>query len=264
MKIINFEGLGLYFNINSIAIKIGKLEIYWYAIFIVIAFIIAILFCRKDNGKYKIKFEDILELLIIVIPVSIICARLYYIVFNIADFIQNPIDIFNIRNGGLAIYGGLIGGIITIIIFCKIKQIKILDMLDYIVPFVPLGQSIGRWGNFFNGEAHGTITNNIIRMGIVENGKYIEVHPTFLYESIATLIIFIILYTKRNKRSYEGQLIYLYLFLYAMIRAFIEGLRTDSLMLGNIRISQLLSIILVIIFGGILVYKGIKEKRKYE
>lgn len=250
------------FKLNSIAINLFGINIYWYAILIVIAFIVAIILMEKDKGKYNIKFEYILELIIIAIPISIICARLYYIVFNINDFIKNPIDLFNIRNGGLAIYGGLIGASITIIVFCKIKKIGTLDMLDYIVPFVPLGQSIGRWGNFFNVEAHGTITNNFFRMGIIEDGNYIEVHPTFLYESIATLVIFIILYTKRNKRDYKGQLTYIYLFLYGLVRAFIEGLRTDSLMFGRIRISQLISLILVIVFGSILVNKAIKGKKK--
>ena len=133
-------------------------------------------------------------------------------------------------------------------------------MCDYIVPFLPLGQAIGRWGNFFNGEAHGIETNSIFRMGIMENGTYIQVHPTFLYESICTFLIFIFLFVKRNKRNYQGELTYTYFFLYGIVRAFIEGLRTDSLMLGNIRISQMLSIILSIICGSILIYKRLKNK----
>ena len=135
-------------------------------------------------------------------------------------------------------------------------------MCDYIAPYLPLGQAIGRWGNFFNGEAHGTETNSIFRMGIMENGNYIQVHPTFLYESICTFIIFIILFTKKNNRKYTGQLTYLYFFLYSIVRAFIEGLRTDSLMLGNFRISQILSIILSIVCGSILIYKRIKNKNE--
>ena len=139
---------------------------------------------------------------------------------------------------------------------------NILDMLDYIAPYLALGQAIGRWGNFFNGEAHGTVTNNTFRMGIVENGQYMEVHPTFLYESICNLIIFVILFLLRNKRKYKGQITYIYLSLYGFIRAIIEGLRTDSLMLGTFRISQVLSIILCIIFSIIMIYKEIKYKRE--
>ena len=137
-------------------------------------------------------------------------------------------------------------------------------MLDYIVPYLPLGQAIGRWGNFFNKEAYGIETNNIFRMGIIENGQYIEVHPTFLYESICCLIIFFILYVLRYKRKYKGQMICIYLALYGLERTIIEGLRTDSLMLGNIRISQLLSIILCIICSIILIYKEIKGKKENE
>lgn len=166
--------------------------------------------------------------------------------------------------GGLAIYGGVIGAIGAIAIYCKVKKIKVLDVLDYIAPYLALGQAIGRWGNFFNGEAHGTETTNFLRMGITENGNYIQVHPTFLYESVCTFIIFIILYKLRNKRKYRGQLTYLYFFLYGIARSIIEGFRTDSLMLGDLRISQILSIVLTIIFGAILLYKKVKKKNEKE
>lgn len=263
MKEITFTGLGLNFRINSIAINIFGLNIYWYAIFIVSAFSIGIILCKKDDGKYNIKFEQVLEILLFTIPISIICARLYFVIFKLDYYMQNPTEIINIRNGGLAIYGGIIGAILTISIYCKINKIKLLDILDYFVPYLVLGQAIGRWGNFFNAEAYGTETNNIFRMGIIENGIYKEVHPTFLYESICCFLIFILLYTIRNKREYKGQLTYIYLCLYGFVRAVIEGLRTDSLMLGNLRISQVLSIILCIIFGTILIYKKV-EKRKNE
>lgn len=264
MKEITFPGLGINFNINSIAISIFGIDIYWYAIFIVIAFITALLLLKRDEGKYNIKFEDVLEVLVIGIPIAFICARLYFVLFKLQDYIYNPLEIFNIRNGGLAIYGGIIGATATIIIYCKIKKIRISDMLDYIVPFLPLGQAIGRWGNFTNGEAHGTITNSIFRMGIVENGNYIEVHPTFLYESICNLILFILLFKLRNKRKYEGELTYIYLAIYGLVRAIIEGIRTDSLMIGNYRVSQLISIAICIIFTNILIYKKIKGKSKNE
>ena len=264
MREILFPGLNLKFQINSIAVNIGIISIYWYAIFIVSAFAIAILFLKKDDGKYKIKFEDIMELFLILIPMSIVFARLYFVIFKFDYYINNPVEILDIRNGGLAIYGGIIGAIITILVFCKIKKINFLDVLDYIVPYLALGQAIGRWGNFFNGEAHGSITSNILRMGIVENGTYIEVHPTFFYESICNLVIFLILYFMRNKRQYRGQLTYIYLTLYGLIRAIIEGLRTDSLMLGSFRISQVISILLFMVFGSILIYKKVKGKIKNE
>lgn len=261
MQEITFNGLGLNFYINNIAVKFHNINIYWYAIFIVLAFVIGIALCRKDDGKYNIKFEDILELAIIMIPIAIISARIYFILFKLEYYTQNPLEILDIKNGGLAIYGGIIGAIITIIIYCKKKNINILDMLDYIAPYLALGQAIGRWGNFFNVEAYGTETNNIFRMGIVKNSNYIEVHPTFLYESVGCLLIFILLYSLRNKRSYKGQLTYIYLSLYGFIRAIIEGLRIDSLMFGNFRVSQILSIILCITFSSILIYKKIKVVR---
>lgn len=154
MNEISFPSFNLYLKINNIVISIWNVRIYWYAVFIVIAFIIGILCCKKDSGKYNIKFEDILELIAIVIPVSIISARIYFILFNLNYYINNPMDIFLVWNGGLAIYGGIIGSVIAVAIYCKIKRINLLDLLDYLVPYLVLGQAIGRWGNFFNGEAH--------------------------------------------------------------------------------------------------------------
>ena len=262
MSQVIFPSINLKLNISRVVINIFGIDIYWYAILIVLSFTIGIILCKKDDKKYNIKFEDILEVLIIVIPISILCARLYFVIFKLDYYLKFPQEILNFRDGGLAIYGGIIGTVITIIIYCKVKKINILDMLDYIVPYLPLGQAIGRWGNFFNIEAYGIETNNIFRMGIIENGQYIEVHPTFLYESICCLIIFFILYVLRYKRKYKGQMICIYLALYGLERTIIEGLRTDSLMLGNIRISQLLSIILCIICSIILIYKEIKGKKK--
>ena len=262
METINFEGLGLSFNINKVLVDINGLKIHWYAVIIVVGIIIAILLCKKDDGKYKIKFENILELALFMLPISIICARIYFVIFKLDYYTQHPQEIFNISGGGLAIYGGVIGAIITIIVYCKIKKIRILDMLDYIAPYLPLGQAIGRWGNFFNSEAHGIETNSLFRMGIVEDGKYIQVHPTFLYESICTFLISLFLFIRRNKREYSGEQTYWYFFLYGIIRTIIEGIRTDSLMLGNIRISQILSLLLSIVFGYILIYKKVKNEKK--
>ena len=264
MREIIFPTIQLKLNINNVAFQIFGVDIYWYALFIVSAFLLAIIFCKIDDGKYNIKFETILELLIITIPISIVCARLYFVLFKLDYYMQNPTEIFDIRNGGLAIYGGIIGAVITIAIYSKIKKIDIRDILDYLVLYLALGQAIGRWGNFFNQEAYGTITNNIFRMGIVENGIYKEVHPTFLYESISCFIIFILLFIMRNKRQYKGQITYLYLCLYGIIRAVIESMRTDSLMLGNFRISQILSIMLFITFTTILIYKNRKREKKSE
>lgn len=246
--------------IPRIAFELFGLPIYWYAILIVGSMILGILWCRFHDGRFGIKFDTILDLAIIVLPTAIICARLYYVAFSLDYFIENPKEIFQIKDGGLAIYGGLLGGVAVIAIFSKIKKFKILDFLDYIVPIVALCQSIGRWGNYINIEAYGYETNWPIKMEIIENGITKYVHPTFLYESIGTLIIFILLSILSRKRKFSGEITYMYIICYSFIRFFIEGLRTDSLMLFNCRISQILSLALFIIFSMIMIYKKIKYK----
>ena len=149
MKEITFPDLNLVFNIDSIAINIGGISIYWYAILIVSAFIIGIIFCKNDDGKYSVKFDDILELMIMLIPISVISARIYFVLFKLNYYIQNPIEIFDIRNGGLAIYGGIVGAIIVILAFCKAKKINTLDMLDYIVPYLALRSINWKMGELF-------------------------------------------------------------------------------------------------------------------
>ena len=252
MNTITFPGLNLEFNISKVAFKIFGVEIYWYAVLIVAAMVLALIMYKKRDGLYEIKFNNIMDLALYVIPISIICARLYYIIFNLEYYLQNPKEILNLRSGGIAIYGAIIGGAITCWVFCKKRKINILDLLDYIVPGLVLGQAIGRWGNFINVEAYGGETTSILRMGIIENSKYIEVHPTFLYESIACLIVFIILLLLKNKRKFKGEIVYTYLILYSLQRFFVEGLRTDSLMLGNIRVSQILSVIIFV--AGVTIY----------
>lgn len=261
MQTITFPGLNLEFHISKIAIQIGKISIHWYAIFIVLAFIIALYLCKRKNGLYNVKFENILDLFLILIPVSIICARLYYCLFKLDVYMKNPIKILDITTGGLAIYGGIIGGVITCYIYCKKKKIDTLNLLDYIVPFLSLGQAIGRLGNFVNVEAYGIQTKLPWRMGIIENNQYIEVHPTFIYEAIVTLILFFFLIKLQNKRKIKGEVTYTYLIVYSLSRAIIESLRSDSLMLYKFKISQILSIAIFVVFCIILCFKKIKYKK---
>lgn len=183
---------------------------------------------------------------------GVIGARLYYILFKFDYYISNPPQIFNFRDGGIAIYGGIIAIVIFLLIYCKITKLKFLDLVDYLVPYFALGQSFGRWGNFFNVEAYGSATKSIFRMGIESSTGYIEVHPVFLYESICTLLIFIILSILKRRRKFEGQIFYMYFILYGFIRMFLEGLRTDSLWIGDFRVSQILSIVLFL--GFLVVY----------
>lgn len=257
MNTVTFPLLNLELNINKIAFAILGVPIYWYAILIVASIALAIFLCKKNDGKYNICYSDIIDLSIILIPVAFICARLYYVIFNLKSYTSLE-SVLNIKDGGLAIYGGIIGGAITIYFFCKKKNIKMLDLLDYIVPYLALGQAIGRWGNFINVEAYGTQTNLPWKMGIETINGIQYVHPTFLYESICTFIIFIILTKLSKNRKFSGQIVYVYLILYSLIRFFIEGLRIDSLMIGDFRISQIVSVVLFITFW-VVYYKNIRE-----
>lgn len=275
MNTVIFPSINLELNIKRVAFSILGIDIYWYGIIIALAIMIALLILKLQDGKFGIEFNTILDLAIYLIPISLICARIYYVLFNLQQYTNNPLKIFNLRDGGMAIYGGIIGGLITCIIFCKKRKIKILNMLDYIVPVLALGQAIGRWGNFINIEAHGTETNSIFRMGIIENGTYMEVHPTFLYESIITFFLAILLLNIKDSekikkdskkqliRKYPGQVTFIYLIVYSFARFFIEGIRTDSLMLFNFRISQILSMAIFVVFCLILTYKELKHKKSY-
>ena len=247
--------------ISQVAFELFGIPVYWYGVLIVFSMVLALVWCGFHSGRFGVKFDDILDMAIFVIPVAILGARLYYVIFSLQYFIHNPSEIFGIKDGGLAIYGGIIGGLITILIMCKMKKLKVLDITDYIAPVLALAQSIGRWGNYINIEAYGYETNLPIKMEIIENGVIKYVHPTFLYESICTFIIFIILSSLSRNRKFSGEITYIYIICYSFIRFIIEGLRTDSLMFFNCRISQILSLALFIVFSCILIYKKNKNKQ---
>lgn len=247
MNLVKFPGLNINLKVPQIAFSVFGIEVYMYAICIVTGIIVAAILCNISKEKFENKFENILDIGIFSLFFGIIGARIYFIIFNLEYYLNNIKEVFNFRDGGLAIYGGLITGILTTIIICKIKKIDILNVLDYVIPFVALAQAIGRWGNFFNVEAYGYETDIFLRMGIFTSDGYIEVHPTFLYESICTILIFFILRKLQKNRKFKGEIFLLYCILYSGIRFFIEGLRIDSLMFYNFRISQILSIIIFLI-----------------
>lgn len=260
MKIVTFPLINLTCKLNPIAITLFGVSIYWYAVIIVASILLAFFLCYRKRGTFGISYDTILDLSLILIPVAFICARLYYVIFAWEQY-TNISQIFNIKDGGLAIYGGMIGGAITIYFFCKKRKIAVLDILDYLVPYLALGQCLGRWGNFINVEAYGRVTNVPWKMGIVTKDMVEYVHPTFLYESIATLCIFFILSRLSKKRKFKGEITYVYLILYSFVRFLIEGLRSDSLMFYQVRISQILSSILFVIFCGILIDKIENNKK---
>lgn len=261
MNIVRFPGLNLDLKIPQIAGNIFGIDIYMYAICIVIGILVLIILCKNSKEKFENNFDVVLNIGTISLIFGILGARLYFILFNLDYYLNNIIEIFNFRDGGLAIYGGLITGILTAYIICKIKKIDILNLLDYVIPFIALAQGIGRWGNFFNIEAYGSNTNIFLRMGIYTQTGYIEVHPVFLYESICDILIFLILRKLQKNRKFKGEIFFLYCILYSGIRFFIEGLRIDSLMIYNFRISQILSLFIFII-SIIIFYKNIKDIKK--
>lgn len=252
---------------NPVALEIGNFEIRWYGILIACGVLVAMALTSYNCKRKNIDFDIILDGFLITFPVAIIGARAYYVIFEFNNYSDNLIDIFNIRQGGLAIHGGLIGAFIAVYIFTRIKKINMMKYLDIVAPSIILAQAIGRWGNFMNGEAHGGPVSyefiskfpQFIQKGMNINGVYY--HPTFLYESIWNIIVFIILliilYKKNNNEN--GIVIASYLILYSLGRVFIEGLRTDSLMFGEIRVAQLISILGIILGIGIITY--IKKKR---
>lgn len=242
---------------DRVFLSIGSINIYWYSVLIVIAIVIGMYFSLKQAIKNGLGKDFLYDLIFLLIPVGIIGARLYYVLFNFSMFKDNILDIFKVWEGGLAIYGVVIAAIIFIIFYCRKKNKSILLTLDTLVPYLMLGQAIGRWGNFINKEAHGGLTTiehlkslhlpNFIIDGMHINGSYYI--PTFLYESLWCLLGFIILLIVRNKNKYKnkGLLLFIYFIWYGIGRFFIESLRTDSLYLGIFRISQIVSIILIII-----------------
>lgn len=263
MHPITFPNLGLELDINPVAFNIFERDIYWYGIIIVSGIILALFLAWKNRDTYGITWDIFTDFAFIAIPVGIICARIYYVAFEWDYYKNNLSEIIKIWNGGIAIYGAIIGGIITAIIFCKKRKIKFLDLCDFCAPYLVLCQSIGRWGNFVNREAYGEITDSFLKMGIFNSsiGEYIYVQPTFLYESICTFIIFCVLYAHRHNKKFSGEIFYLYMMLYGMARFVVEGFRSDSLYLFGFKISQVLALIFTVTFGIILLKTHIKLKK---
>ena len=220
-------------------------QIYFYGIIIAAGFILAALYCARRAPEFGIKSDDIYEFIIWLIPVCIIGARLYYVLFKLDYYIANPGEIFAVRDGGLAIYGGIIFGIVTGIIWAKRKGYKVFALADVSAFGLLIGQAVGRWGNCMNREAFGAENDIFCRMGLTDFNGTIYVHPNFLYESLWNLagLVFLHFWSKKGKRKYDGQIFWLYILWYGLGRAWIEGLRTDSLYIGStdIRVSQLLA-----------------------
>lgn len=260
-SVISFPGLGNFsLNPPSYFTVLGR-PIYFYGVLIALGFLLAILYCGRVSGEFGIKADDFYDLMLWLIPFSILGARIYYVLFRLEDYLGDPLSFFAVWEGGLAIYGGIIAGVLCAVFVCRHKKIPLPAMLDLAVHGLLIGQILGRWGNFMNREAFGAETEFFLRMGLTSpSGTTIYVHPTFLYESLWNLacLIFLILWRKKGGRRYDGQCALIYFFWYGLGRAWIEGLRTDSLYIGssNIRVSQVLSVALALISLAILIVRS--------
>lgn len=265
---VSFPGLGIEeFDLNKIAFAIGKLEIRWYGIFVTLGMVIAVLYTFYRARKKNVSTDDLLDLSLFTIFFGVIGARLYYVItYGGYTFWE----IFQIWNGGLAIYGGIIGGILAIYGVCRYKKLNFLGMIDCIGPGVMIAQAIGRWGNFFNGEAHGGIVEEgsalyFLRMGLYPNeltSGMAYVHPTFLYESLWNVVGFLLINLFYKKKRFDGEIAFWYLAWYGFGRMLIEGLRTDSLMIGPFRISQLVGLLCFLGCGTLAVWGRIRTYKK--
>ena len=252
----------------STIITIGNFELKWYSFLLLIAFTLGSFLIYINSKKYNLDKNKIIDLIFYLILFSVIGARIYYVIFNIGYYIKYPIEIIKVWEGGLAIHGGIIAGILYLLYFCNKNKINILSLTDLIVPSLAIGQAIGRWGNFFNQEAYGPIVKYEVLKGLhipnfIINGMYIANHyhyPTFLFESIWCFLIFItiIILMKINKKSL-GLYTSIYLIMYGVERFIVESLRQDSLMLFNLKIAQIVSIIMIII-GIFIQIKGRRKK----
>lgn len=279
MPEIWFPNLGIEIDhLSRTAFTVFGQNIYWYGIFIGLGVILGVLLALHEAKRTGQNPDTYLDFIIYAMIIAIIGARLYYVIFSWDFYSQHPEKIFAIREGGLAIYGGIIGGVLTAIVYSHLKKKSFWVMADTMAPSLILGQMLGRWGNFFNKEAFGGFTDNLFAMRyqlsqvrasdvtpdilqnlVTVNGvDYIQVHPTFLYESMWSLCVFIILLILQRKKKFDGQVCATYFFGYALGRVWIEGLRTDQLCIGNVPVSQALSAVLII--ASVVLYFYCKKK----
>lgn len=273
--IVSFPGLGINdLHLNRVAFSIFGVNVYWYGLLIAIAAVLCIYLSTREAKQFGLHPDFVLDNFLVVVPSMIVGARLYYVAFSWDLYRDDLLSIFDTRKGGLAFYGGVIGGLLGIIILHKVKKKKVEPFLDFIAVYVPLGQAIGRIGNFINQEAFGTNTD--LPWGMISNGtrEYLAahpelgqnpdlpVHPTFLYEFIGNMILFFILHRFRRKSKIPYGTVALYLAGYGLIRFFVEGIRTDALYVGSsdIRISRLVSALMVI--ASVIYLIALRKKKR--
>ena len=258
---ISFPALDLVMNPGR-TISIGPLTIHYYGAIIAFGLILGVLYACRRSKEFGLKEDDLIDGVLCVTPFAILCARAYYVIFRWAEeYADNPISALYIWQGGLAIYGGVIGAVIGILVFCKCRKIKPVVVLDVVSLSFLIGQSIGRWGNFFNREAFGAETDVLWKMGLLKNsGEVIYVHPTFLYESLWNACGLVFLHFASKRRKFDGQIALGYMAWYGLGRCMIEGLRSDSLYIGPFRVSQLLAGVSCIVAVSLLVWNHFRPQ----
>ncbi|MGE7606178.1 prolipoprotein diacylglyceryl transferase [Peribacillus frigoritolerans] len=253
--------------LNPIAIDLGPIQVHWYGLIIGFGVLLGLIIALRESERRGLDKEIFTDLILFAVPIAIISARIYYVIFQWEYYSQNPGDIIKIWNGGIAIHGALIGSVLTAIVFAKVKKVSFWKLVDIAAPSLLLGQAIGRWGNFMNQEAHGgevtrSFLENMHLPEFIINQMYINgtyYHPTFLYESIWNIIGVIILLSLRKVNLRRGELFLTYVIWYSIGRYFIEGLRTDSLMLTeSLRIAQVISIVLAVVAIALVVYRRVR------
>ena len=278
-NLVSFPGLGIFdLPVDRVAFAPFGLPIYWYGILIAFGVLLSVFLGMRHAPKYGLTPDDVLDVVIATVPMAIVFARLYYVAFAWDNFKGNLLSIFDVRNGGLAFYGGVIGGILGIVLVARFKHIRVHRILDFLVVYLPLGQAIGRWGNFFNQEAFGNNTTLPWGMKSAATQAYLEsltnqvgivptdpVHPTFFYEFVANLAIFAVLLVIRRRTRMPYVTTLSYLAMYGFVRFFVESIRTDPLMFLGLRISEVLSAVMFL--GSIValwVMRSHAEKRELQ
>ena len=262
---ISFPSLGIDIN-PAREFSIGPVSIHMYGLIIAFGLVLATIYCMRRAKQFGLTEDHVLDGVLCVTPFALVCARAYYCIFSWELYADNPISVFYIWQGGIAIYGGVLGAILGMYVFCRVKKISLGATLDLVLLGFLIGQAIGRWGNFFNREAFGAETESFLRMGLLDTftGTVTYHHPTFLYESAWNALGFVVLHFLSKKREYDGQIALGYAVWYGLGRTFIEGLRTDSLYIPgtSIRVSQALAAASCILAAAVLAYFMLKPPAK--
>lgn len=270
MSVIEFPNLGLEFSVNKVAFSIGSVSVHWYALIILTGVVLGFFYATRFAKREKLNTDYLYDVLLWGLPSAIICARAYYVIFNFSHFQNDFWSVFRIWEGGIAIYGAVIGAAISTYIYARVKKLSVLQLYDMGAFGLIVGQAIGRWGNFVNEEAFGSVTDSVfamsskaIRVELMRQGQIdqtnmmlsnIGAHPTFLYESLWNLLGAVLLGVFHRYKKHHGQIFFLYLCWYGIGRFFIEGLRMDSLYCGAFRVSQIVGLLTAIVGLVMLIY----------